>query len=745
MNKRYDRRQLLKAMGAACVSFLLPTNQETTAGITARIAGQDVEIQIASLGAHTVRLTISPIKNGRATDVPTNGSLVPTIRSEPITTMSGLIQEKTLKPGDLRVAISREPLAFAIRSASGEAIQQIKIEEETGTVSFLTGDSPLLGLGEGGAQFNRRGSSDSMHSGQGGYKLATHGGRVPIPWLIGTSGWAIFFHQPFGTFDFTGEESKFKPASVESALPLDIFLVASREPATIMAEYARLTGHAEMPPLWSLGYQQSHRTLGSPEEILAEAKTFREKKLPCDAMIYLGTGFCPNGWNTENGSFVWNSRAFPDPKEMIEELHKDHFRVVPHVVILSDRLRGTVHDGCDLREFDEASAACYWDTHRKDFALGVDGWWPDEGDPLDIPSRLLRNRMYWEGPQLDRPNERPYALHRNGYAGMQRYASFLWSGDVYSTWETLKTHVPIAINTGLSGIPYWGTDIGGFVPTKEFTAELYLRWFQFGAFCTLFRCHGRAWKLRLPWGWNTGDPGPIEIRNYDGASIPDVSQLHNAQVEPICRKYLELRYRMLPYLYSAVRECTTTGIPVMRGLWLHYPDDAVATARADEYLWGRDVLVAPVVEQGATSRQVYLPRGGWSDFWTGERVDGGRETARAVDLETLPLYVRAGAILPLGPVKQYVNEKVDAPLSLTVYPGADGSFRLYEDDGTSFNYRKGEWMGIDMRWDNAARKLSLRLAEGSRMLPPLKRNIEVKLDETTRSIFFDGRAAEVKL
>jgi alpha-glucosidase (family GH31 glycosyl hydrolase) len=744
MNKRYDRRQLLKGMGAACASFLLPTNQETVAGTTVRVAGQDVELQIASLSTHTVRLTISPIKNGRAIDVPANGSLVRTAWSEPITTMRGPIQEKTLKAGDLRVAISREPLAFAIRAASGETIQQIKIDEEAGTVSFLTGDSPLLGLGEGGAQFDRRGSSDSMHSGQGGYKLATHGGRVPIPWLIGTSGWAIFFHQPFGTFDFTGDESKFKPVSVESALPLDIFFVASREPATIMAEYARLTGRAEMPPLWSFGYQQSHRTLGTPEEILAEAKTFREKKLPCDAMIYLGTGFCPNGWNTENGSFVWNSRAFPDPKQMIEELHKDHFRVVPHVVILSDKLRGTVHDGCELREFDEASAACYWDTHRKDFALGVDGWWPDEGDPLDIPSRLVRNRMYWEGPQLDRPNERPYALHRNGYAGMQRYASFLWSGDVYSTWETLKTHVPIAINTGLSGVPYWGTDIGGFVPTKEFTAELYLRWFQFGAFCTLFRCHGRTWKLRLPWGWNTGDPGPIEIRNYDGASIPDVSQLHNTQVEPICRKYLELRYRMLPYLYSAVRECATTGMPVMRGLWLHYPDDAIATARADEYLWGRDVLVAPVVEQGVTSRQVYLPRGGWYDFWTGEHVDGGREITRKVDLETLPLYVRAGAILPLGPVKQYVNEKVDAPLSLTVYPGADGTFRLYEDDGSSFNYRKGEWMGIDMRWDNAARKLSLRLAEGSRMLPPLKRNIEVKLEQTTRSIVFDGRAAEVK-
>jgi alpha-glucosidase (family GH31 glycosyl hydrolase) len=224
--------------------------------------------------------------------------------------------------------------------------------------------------------------------------------------------------------------------------------------------------------------------------------------------------------------------------------------------------------------------------------------------------------MYWEGPQVDRPNERPYALHRNGYAGMQRYASFLWSGDVDSTWETLRTHVPIAVNTGLSGVPYWGTDIGGFVPTKEFTAELYVRWFQFGAFCPLFRSHGRNWKLRLPWGWNTGDPGPIEIKNYNGAALPDATELHNAQVEPICRKYLELRYRTLPYLYSAVR-------------------------------------VAPVTEKGAASRRIYLPRGVWYDFWTGERQDGGHAITREVDLETMPLYVRAGSILPLGPVKQY--------------------------------------------------------------------------------------------
>ena len=555
----------------------------------------------------------------------------------------------------------------------------------------------------------------------------------------------MFIHQPFGTFDFSGTESKFQPAGPEAALPLDIFFVAANEPVTIMAEYARLTGYAEMPPLWSFGYQQSHRTLASREEIMAEAKTFRDKKLPCDTLIYLGTGFCPSGWNTENGSFSWNSRVFPDPKGILDELHKENFRTVLHVVIKTNKLTGTVHDPCEPGCADQEKACCHWDAHRNDFAMGVDGWWPDEGDPLDTTSRLVRNRMYWEGPQLERPNERPYALHRNGYAGMQRYGSFLWSGDVYSTWDTLKVHIPIAINTALTGIPYWGTDIGGFVPTKEFTAELFLRWFQFGAFCPLFRSHGRNWKLRLPWGWNTGDSGPLEINNYNGAAIPDSSQLHNPQVEPICRKYLELRYRLLPYLYSAVRECATTGMPILRALWLHHPDDPKAVARQDEYLWGRDLLVAPVVEQGATSRKIYLPHGAWFDFWTGERVQGGAEISREVDLETTPLYVRAGAILPLGPAKQYVEHKVDEPLSISIYPGADASFLLYEDDGSSFDYRKGKWMGVQMAWHDARRVLKLSLASGSRILPPLRRNIEVKLGQNTRATVFDGHPVEVSL
>ena len=331
----------MQAAGAA----VLARGQAEAGDKLLQVAGREVEIQLVPVSACTFRLMLLPLQDGKPAEVPSDGSLVERSWSAP-KAMLHAAREQIVKLGTLRVKVNPDPLTFAIETASGELIQQLKIDRESGVVSFSTGATAILGLGEGGPQFDRRGSTDRMRSGQGGYQLRMHGGRVPIPWLIGTSGWAMFFHQPFGTFDFTGAESSFHPASPATALPLDIFVVVSRDPRTIMAEYAGLTGYPELPPLWSLGYQQSHRTLAGPEQLLQEARTFREKKLPCDAMIYLGTGFCPSGWNTNNGEFQFNQKVFPDPKAIFEQLHQEHFKVALHVVIKARERHGTVHDPC---------------------------------------------------------------------------------------------------------------------------------------------------------------------------------------------------------------------------------------------------------------------------------------------------------------------------------------------------------------------------------------------------------------
>src|SRR5580704_7038106 len=304
-----SRRHLIRAAGTA----VLIRGTAAAGEKSLEIAGREVEVQLVPVSECTFRLSVLPIVDGKPAVVPSDGSLIDRSWRAPV-------GDRILKLGAARVRVLPDRLTFVVETSSGDLVQRLRIDGENGAIYFSTGSSPLLGLGEGGAQFDRRGSTDRMRSGQGGYQLRTHGGRVPIPWLIGTGGWAMFIHEPFGTFDFTGSQSQFLPSGPETALPLDIFFVASHDPAKIMGEYARLTGHPEKPPLWSFGYQQSHRTLASREEILAEAKTFREKKLPSDALIYLGTGFCPSGWNTANGSFDWNRHVFPDPQVMIEEV-----------------------------------------------------------------------------------------------------------------------------------------------------------------------------------------------------------------------------------------------------------------------------------------------------------------------------------------------------------------------------------------------------------------------------------------
>ncbi len=755
--RRLSRRDLLKQVGTVGAAAVAGAGRVAGQAGPLAVGGVPVEIAASSVSARTVRVVVTARPGSSVPLAPDDGSLVERAWPEPGLRVVDAGGPRRLSIGDLAVEVRPSPLSIEVRSKD-HVVQRLQIDQDTGALRFALGEGPVLGLGEGGPQFDRRGAIDRARNGQGGYQLRTHGGRVPVQWLAGTSGWAMFLHRPYCAFTLGQVEGRATPLDPTAPLPIDLFVVASDDGPTLMREYAALTGMPEMPPLWSLGYQQSHRTLTSRDELLDEARTFREKKLPCDTLIYLGTGFCPSGWNTDNGEFTFNSKVFPDPAAMIRQLHGAHFKVVLHVVLEGRRLTGTVADPCtapglpsgrtpDGKWPDDRQVSCYWPVHKPVFDVGIDGWWPDQGDGLDPPSRMARNRMYWDGCREWRPEARPFALHRNGCAGMQRYGAFLWSGDVYSTWETLRTHVPVAINAGLSGLTYWGTDIGGFVPTKELTGELYVRWFQFGAFCPLFRAHGRTWKLRLPWGWNTGELGPDEISSYTGgAANPDPGELHNAAVEPICRKYLDLRYRLLPYLYSLVREGHVTGLPIVRALWLHHRDDPSARGRGDEYLWGRDILVAPVVERGATSRRLYLPRGTWFDFWTNELASGGREMDRAVDLGTMPLYVRAGAIVPFDPVRQYTTEPADGPTTLRIYPGADGAFLLYDDDGESFAYQRGDWMGIECRWTDARRTLALALADGSRMRAPDRRfRIEVAGGSSRREVTFDGRPVSVRL
>lgn len=620
---------------------------------------------------------------------------------------------------------------------------------DTNAITFRTA-APVLGLGEGGPQFDRREHFYPLQNGEGTRSLAIDGARIQVPFLVGTEGWALFVSEPFGEFDWRGEQGIFHPRTGTAVGQADLFVIDAREPADAMREFIRLTGAPVLPPKWALGYLQSHRTLSTEADILAEAKTFREKQLPCDAFIFLGTGFCPAGWNLGHDSFEFNTNVFiHDAATVINELHAEHLQVVLHVVPLREdypALHGEIPP-VPGEVLDPQDIGTYWNRHRMLFTEGVDGWWPDEGDWLNVPSRLARHRMYYEGPLRDRPNIRPWNLQRNGYAGIARYGGWIWSGDVSSSWKTLAAQVAVGLNSSLSVSPFWGTDIGGFFPSadKEYTGELYARWFEFAAFCPLFRSHGRTWHLHLPWGWDTGDPGPVESK-----TVPDPPELHNAAVEPVCRKYDDLRYQLMPYTYTLVREAHDSGMPLMRALWLQYPDDPQAVTLGDEYLWGRDLLIAPVTKKGATTRRVYLPRGNWFDWWTNEKMTGQQWVERPVDLATMPIYVRAGAVIPLDPVRQYLAQPVTEPTMLRVYSGADGTFTLYDDDGRSLDYLRDAdltTVWIRFHWDDKARRLTIEPDVRMKHWPGGVRVYQVQLADgtETRRIEFHGEPVSVTL
>jgi alpha-glucosidase (family GH31 glycosyl hydrolase) len=728
------RRRVLGGLGAGLTQLLFQTQLKAASPLTVQTGKPGkLDLSLTALTQRVLRIGIAP-----AVAKPLSNELG-VVESPQATALGEGSASDAVIWGTYRIRVEEEPLRITVTDTAQQIRQQIQFDPDSTAVRFRLGGQPVYGLGEGLTGLDRRGTKDGMRNGQGSYDLRIAGSRVPIPWVVSPEGWGVFVGQPFGTFDLTGETGVVRSPVATSTR--NVYVILGETPAELLRGYAELTGYPHLPPLWSLGYMQSHRTLASRDEVLGIAKTFREKKLPCDTLIYLGTGFCPSGWNTGHGSFTFNADVFPNPAEMLQQLHGEHFKVVLHMVPPYD-FHGKVTDAA-LAARSPGDAASYWAEHMPAEKIGIDGWWPDEGDLLPAEARLDRNEMYWEGPIQAHSERRPFALHRNGYAGLQRYG-WLWSGDVDSTWKTLAAQVANGINVGLCGIPYWGTDTGGFVPTRELTAELYVRWFQFSAFCPLFRSHGRAWKLRLPWGWNLGTPGLLEGGEALG-DWPLQQDLHNTQVEPICRKYLELRYALLPYIYSSVEQTHRTGIPLMRALWFAWPHDEKAVLLADQYLWGDHFLIAPVLEPGATRRRTYLPAGTWWDFWSNQKAEGGAEIARDVDLSTIPLYVRAGAIVPMGPVRQYAMEPSEEPITLRVYPGADGRSSCYEDDGISFAHRKGQCSRFDCTWQDSTRKLTLELAAGRMPSPPREIKIQAMDTAMTKVVSLRNQLTVVQL
>ena len=316
--KSISRREALRHLGAASAGLALGGGIIRGQASPIAIAGQPVEIAVLSVSADTVRITVRPVTSGIAGEIAFTGALEKTDVGAVVSKARAASALARVRSGNLTVRFTDTPPELVVETSTGALVQRLTLSADTPGLSFLLPKGPLLGLGEGGVQFDRKGAIDPMPNGQAsppnsGYRLSTHGTRAPIQWLIGaTDGWAMFIHQPYGQLDFSGAEGKFSMRPPRQGrppdpfLPLDVFIVASHDPAVVMREYATITGLPEMPALWTFGYQQSHRTLEGREQVLGIAKTMREKKLPCDALIYLGTEFTPSGWNTRNGEFTWH-------------------------------------------------------------------------------------------------------------------------------------------------------------------------------------------------------------------------------------------------------------------------------------------------------------------------------------------------------------------------------------------------------------------------------------------------------
>lgn len=499
---------------------------------------------------------------------------------------------------------------------------------------------------------------------------------------------------------------------------VDYVVIAGPGGDDIMQAYHALTGRTPILPRWAYGYTHCRERFHSSEEILENAREFRERKLPIDIIVQDWQYWGRHGWN----AMRFDERFYPDPAALVDRLHALNMRLmlsvwakVPSDTALGKEFasRGYLINGTDWVDFYNPAAAAFYAAKQNTMLtpLGVDAWWQDATEPEndDLVGRQtfagggewVRNnyslqvaRTVYEAQRSARPDRRALILTRSAFSGQQRYAAETWSGDIGNDWGTLARQVAAGIGMAAGGYPYWTVDAGGFFRPgdSQYTDldyhERFLRWFQFATFLPSQRVHGYQTNTEF---WRYGQ-----------------------RVEAISRDYLNLRYRLLPYIYTMGADAWRNAAPLIRPLVFDFADDPAALDQSHSYMFGRHLLVSPVLEPGVRSWPCYLPAGaGWWDFWTGEFRPGGGIHQVAADISRIPLHVRAGSILPLGPVVQSTVEATGEGLELHVYPGADGTYELYEDAGTDYGYEKGAFSLIRMRWHDASRTLEILDRQGT--------------------------------
>jgi alpha-D-xyloside xylohydrolase len=638
----------------------------------------------------------------------------------------------TLVTPQIRAVVKRKDGSVTFQNASGtQLFQQTELTMTPVTVngehtyhselfSKLWGSyEALYGLGQHQAGvWNYRGEA---------VDLSQDNTNISIPFFLSTNGYGIFWNNT-SRCRFNNRFLSALYLSSEVADVVDYYFLYGPEFDKIISGYRELTGAPPLFGRWAYGFWQCKNRYKTQAELLAVARKYRELHIPADNLVQ--DWF----WWITMGEPVFDKERYPDPKGMVDELHADHFHLMISVwpyfrrgsqtyddmdrrgfFIDKTKVSGFHPEGMALYDaFNPEARKYYWNLMDQAlFKIGVDAWWLDTTEPETEDREtniLVNNKTYagsgarvanlfplmttgavYDGQRAASDRKRVFILSRSAFAGEQRNAATVWSGDINSDWVFLRRQIPAGLNYSLSGLPYWTTDIGGFVsgnPDDPSYRELFVRWFQFGTFNPILRVHG------------TRSTDQNELWSY------------GAEAQKILVRFDNLRYRLLPYIYSLAWMTTSQGYTPMRALVMDFRSDVRAANVGNQFMYGPAILVSPVTEPGATSRSVYLPQARWYDFWNGSSSEGGKRVEAEAPLDRLPMYVRAGSILPLGPEMEWSTEKPADPIELRVYPGADGDFTLYEDENDNYGYEKGAHAEIPIHWNDAEHALTIGARQG---------------------------------